>query len=358
MDTKKRMPESTPITQSKSTDIPLNGKGLTKLSPIDWHNCQIDLSKPVPPPKPLLIQVDTDVPMLHRRNISTIAASAKVGKTFLISALAAAALSEDGYLNFYCPVEAVKVLFIDTEMDISDTQEVVKRVHQIIELPTDRNADRFTVLNLREQSQVQRLEIVKKAIEEIKPDLVFLDGIVDLCTDFNSIQESQELVTKLTQIATGNDCHICTALHVNKNSQELRGHLGAFLRQKGELTLLLTRKDEQIPYIECKPIDSRRKSIDNFAFRINSESLPEIYEPVPKAPRTPKLDKLFSEILPSSTVMNHFDLWNVVAAKTGVQERQAKNKISDALKAGVIEKNNVGHYHLKQIIDEDETLPF
>ena len=345
--------------QYESTNNPLNGKALHPLPKIDWQKCLVDLANPVPPPEPVLIQSDTDIVMFTRRNISTIAAAAKVGKTFQTSGFAGAILREDGHMGFLCPINNPIALFIDTEMDQSDTQEVAKRVHRIVGLPTDSNHNNFKVLNLRENNPGERLQIIEGAINDLKPDIVFLDGIVDLCTDFNNIQESQILVTKLAQLATKHNCHICTCLHVNKNSQELRGHLGAFLRQKGEITLLLTKQAGNVPYIEVKPIDSRRKPIEDFAFRINAESLPEIYQPVPKPPQTAKLKELFSEILSPSTVMNHFDLWNAVAEKAGVRESMAKRKIKQALDTGIIEKNNVGHYHLQQIKNsEDETLSF
>jgi hypothetical protein len=77
-----------------------------------WEDYKIDLSKQIAPPEPLIIQTDSGIPMLHRRNIATIAASAKVGKTFLISAISAAALNDDCFLGFHCPKKDVRVLFV------------------------------------------------------------------------------------------------------------------------------------------------------------------------------------------------------------------------------------------------------
>jgi hypothetical protein len=332
--------------------------GEAQATAIDWRSCRIDLSNPVPPPEPLIIQTDTDIPMLHRRNISTVAASAKVGKTFLVSAIGAAALNDEGCLGLHCPKEGVKVLFVDTEMDNSDTQAVTQRIHRLNGWPTDTNATPLVALNLREQSQADRLAIVESAIKEIRPDLVLLDGIVDLCASFNEIQPSQEAVTKLTQLATTYDCHIVTCLHVNKGTQELRGHLGAFLRQKGELTLLLSKKDEETPYIEVKPIDSRRRPVDPFCFRINNDALPELYQPVPKPPKSPKLDKVFGEILPLPTSMSYADLRKKVMEFCEVKERMAEYRIKQALKGGVIEKSEAGFYHLPMKQITDEPLPF
>lgn len=324
----------------------------------DWRSCQIDLSNPVPPPEPLIIQTDSGITLLSRRNISTIAAAAKVGKTFLVSALAASGLSNEGFLGLHSPKE-IKVLFVDTEMDNSDTQQVAIRVHKIVGYPTNRNVDSFTVLNLRAQSNIERLAIVEVAIKEIHPDLVLLDGVVDVCQgSFNEVEPSLQITTRLAQLSTEYDCHICTCLHVNKGTQELRGHLGAFLRQKGELTLLLSKKNEETPYIEVKPIDSRRRAIDEFCFRINNEGLPELYQPVPKPSKSPKLDKLFAEIIPLPNSMSYADLKRKVMEVANVKESMAEKRISQAIKSRIIEKSTVGLYHLPQPDLQNEPQPF
>jgi len=343
-------------TEYKQALASIHGESVVNVP--DWQTCLIDLAIPLPEPEPVLIQSDTEIPMLHRRNISTVAAAAKVGKTFLVSAIAAAALNDEGFLGFHAP-KKMNVLFIDTEMDGSDTQVVAKRVHLLVGYPININNERFTVLNLREQDAIARLAIVESAIDELRPDLVLLDGVVDVCQgSFNEIEPSQKIVTKLAQISTLYNCHVMTCLHVNKNTQELRGHLGAFLRQKSELTLLLSRVVDTISYIEVKPIDSRHRPINDFAFRINNEGLPEMYEPQPKTIRSAKLDGLFSEILPLPTSLNFAELQKKVSERAKVQERMARRKISTALENGVILKNEAGYYHLpiKQV--ENENLPF
>ena len=324
-------------------------------SELDWHKYQIDLSNPIQPPEPLIIQSDSDIPMLHRRNISTIAASAKVGKTFLISAIATAAFHKDSFLNMHCPKEDVKVLFIDTEQDNSDTQLVVIRIHELSDWETTKNNESFIAINLRELDKGQIISVIENAIAEFKPDLVLLDGIVDLVGDFNNIQDSHQAVTILTKWASKYDCHITCCLHVNKKTEEPRGHLGAFLRQKGELTLLLSKQEGVVPYIEVKPIDSRHRPIDVFYFRINDKGLPELYSPEPKQPRNEKLSELFAKILPLPNSMNYKDLVEKVVEISKVKDRMAKRKIETALKDEHIVKNNAGFYHLPlKNVDNEE----
>lgn len=325
---------------------------------VDWKKYKIDLSNPVAPPEPLIIQSDSDIPMLHRRNISTIAASAKVGKTFLISAIATAALHKDSFLNLHCPKEKVNVLFCDTEQDVSDTQAVTKRIHRLNEWGLNANNDSFVALNLRDPDRDTRVATIESAIIDIKPDLVLLDGIVDLVGDFNNIQDSHQAVTTLTRWATKYDCHIVTCLHVNKGTAELRGHLGAFLRQKGELTLLLTKQEGLVPYIEVKPIDSRHRPIEDFCFRINNEGLPELYEAEIKQTRSSLLDSIFSEALQGQTSLRHTDLVQKVMELGKVKIDAAKKRITEAKNKGLIIQNDSGLYYLKQKGVEDVGLPF
>jgi hypothetical protein len=325
---------------------------------LNWKKHVIDLANPVAPPEPLLIQTDSDIPMLHRRNISTIAASAKVGKTFLISAIATAALHKDSFFNLHCPKENIKVLFCDTEQDVSDTQGLTIRIHRLNEWKIDTNNDSFIALNLRDFDKDTRILVIENAIIEFKPDLVLLDGIVDLVGDFNNIQDSHQAVTTLTRWSTIYDCHIVTCLHVNKGTSELRGHLGAFLRQKGELTLLLSKQEGIVPYIEVKPIDSRHQSIDDFCFRINDEGLPELYNYEPKQQKNEKLSDLFLKILPIPNSMSYAHLVSKIIESCNVKERMAKRKITTAHKEGIIVKNEAGYYYLPVTKVNNDEIPF
>lgn len=324
----------------------------------DWKDYMIDLSNPVQPPEPIIIQTDTGIPMLHRRNISTISASAKVGKTFLVSAIATALLNEDSFLNLHCPKEKAKVIFVDTEQDKSDTQEVAKRIHKCNGWGTDKNNIDFIALNLRENPIDERLKIIESAIESFRPDLVLLDGIVDLVPNFNDIEDSKNGVETLTRWSTQYDCHVMTCLHVNKGTNELRGHLGAFLRQKGELTLLLSKQDGALPYIEVKPVDTRHMPIEPFCFRINNQSLPELYEPEPSKTKTEKLKYIFDKILLQSEVVSNTDLVKRVMQEAKVKTRTAQTKIKEATDEGFIIKNKAGQYHLPIQKNVQEEVPF
>jgi len=327
----------------------------------DWTIYAIDATKNIAPPEPILIQSSTDIALFNRRNISTTGAAMKVGKTFLTSAFISALLHKVGFMGFHCPIENIKALFVDTEMDYSDTQEVNIRVNKCIGEPERKNLDNFISLNLREVSKPLRIAIIEAAIIEFRPDIVFIDGSVDICQNFNEIEASTETIETLTTWATKYNCHINTCLHVNKGkmgAMELRGHLGSIHRQKNEVTLLLSKKIDTVNYVEVNAIDSRRKPIDDFCFRINNNALPEPYYPEAQPPQNHRLKTLFEKCIPALSSLRYSELTEKVMEMGNVKISTAKDKITKAVELGFIFKNDFGLYYLKQPEGVQEEMPF
>lgn len=312
-----------------------------------WKAHIVDLSKPVASPEPLLVQSTTQTPLLYRRGIHISSGKQKAGKTFYNSILVSALLNESGFFNLVPTRNNFKVLFADTEQDMSDTQEVIRRIHRINNWPLDKNVSTLTGSNLRELSAAERIQIIEESVEAIRPDVLFIDGIVDLCLDFNDLAEGHAVTTMLMKWAVKYDMAIVTALHVNKGDDNLRGHLGTFLSQKGENVIRITKEDDGNPYMSCKVADSRHAPIDEFYFRIE-EGIPVVYQPLGVEVKQPVFsvdyDSLFSAIL-GNDKMNKKELSVKVSLHTGKSIDMAKKYIEDAKNAGIIRVNNGMYEH-------------
>ena len=60
--------------------------------------------------------------------------------------------------------------------------------------------DEFKLLWLREEVKaVDRWRLTLKAINEVQPTVVFLDGLIDVVGDFNDNKESSEIVSEMMQ---------------------------------------------------------------------------------------------------------------------------------------------------------------
>jgi len=74
--------------------------------------------------------------------------------------------------------------------------------------------------------------------------LMVIDGIVDLASKgVNDEEEATAIASKLLQWTSNNNCHIACVLHENKNDRNAKGHLGAYLVQKAETTVSLSKSE-------------------------------------------------------------------------------------------------------------------
>ena len=296
-----------------------------------YLSCVIDLSVDIPEPIPVLKQ--EQIVIFTRGNISAIGGKAKSRKTFLVALLAS-----DYLKNF-----DNKMLIVDTEMAPAYTCNTVKRIHRLMNWETNQNNERLTFLNLREYTNKERISIIQEAIEYIRPELIFIDGIRDLVEDFNKIDESYNVVNILMRLSTQYDCHICSVLHENRINEQLRGHLGSEIINKSESVLSVTLNGETSI---VKPEYTRNIPFEEFAFCINDDILPEYCDLPVNSAKDDKIKDLFETILSNGTTLSFTNLSNKVMTALNKSRPTADRKITQAVNMKIITKKNNGSYCL------------
>ena len=126
--------------------------------------------------------------------------------------------------------DRLRVLWIDTEQDRNVLRKRVRRA--VEEARYANGGDRLAVASLKGDMPAERLKKVLSLILWYRPDFVFLDGLADLCEDFNDNKECVAMVNKLITTAEDVGCAILTVIHTNKRDDEARGHLGSIAQQK------------------------------------------------------------------------------------------------------------------------------
>jgi len=96
---------------------------------------------------------------------------------------------------------------------------------------------------------------------------VLLDGIVDLCQDYNDQKESRALVEWIRRIASINNFLLINVLHNARSTGKARGHLGTELLNKGKCNINIT-KDKEMGYSTLE-IDDLRGSFEPKGFDFN-----------------------------------------------------------------------------------------
>jgi len=239
------------------------------------------------------------IPIGTYGNFSFVQAPPKSKKTFFVSLLASVYLS--GGNNFGGKIKGHRegrcLMHFDTEQGHWHAQRVFKRVQ---DMSNTKEIGCYHTYALRTIGYKERLQFIEHCLEQNKGKngLVIIDGIADLVSDVNNLEESNLCVQKIMQLSAKYDCHIVTVIHSNFGSDKPTGHLGSFLEKKTEnqIQLEINTVNKEWITVSCKR--SRGYAFETFSFSINEFGLPfvvgEIYDPleyfVPKTltPNKPK----------------------------------------------------------------------
>lgn len=303
---------------------------------------RIDLKKAYPEIDFLLQR--NGVGLLARGDIQAIKAKAKQGKTTVCSILVAALLKGE-YMGFGAKKKN-RVLYIDTEQNPLNTAKMVRKIHHIIEYSETENHPDFIAFSLREDAVKDRVSLLKYAISECKPDIVFLDGVRDLLEDFNAISESNEVINLLMKLSKEHQCAIVNILHTNKGltDSNMRGHAGTELANKAS-EVWEVKKDETI--ITVTQTECRNAPVDDWAFRLDVEGLPQIVD----APERPNPMAEIVSVMRSTLdgkAMTYSSLATEYGEKKAVKEVTAKKHISRCAEMNIIYKGDDSLYRCKK----------
>lgn len=334
--------------------------------------------------------------------IQAISGQKKNGKTFVLAQLMAAALGTGTervtqYLgNLQTRRETIdwlkhepRVLYCDTEMEQLNTAKVLRRVHWLCGWDMKERSDRFFVLWLREvpktdhqSSNKERWRLIKNAIEEVNPDIVFVDGLRDLVNDFNDNTESSDIVGEMMSLASQRNICIWNVLHMNPrpsndDESKMRGHLGTELGNKVSDTFISIKKKDtgtgQVTFT-VKQQDARGKDVDDWQFEITDDvgglGIPRILGgPVMTAAEQKRQQELreaddyFIQYNWTPSGATYTDLERHLRKRGVTSNRRIQSLFETAMESGIIFKSENKKYHYKGLNkplpnDQTEPLPF
>lgn len=333
--------------------------------------------------------------------IQAISGQKKNGKTFVLAQLMAVALGSGiGRVPDYLPGLTTRqdtidwlgheprVLYCDTEMEQLNTAKVLRRVHWLCGWDMKQRSERFFVLWLREvpkgeqqSSNKERWRLIKNAIKETDPDIVFVDGLRDLVDDFNDNAESSAIVGEMMSLASQNNICIWNVLHMNPrpsndDESKMRGHLGTELGNKVSDTFVSMKKKDvntgQVTFT-VKQNDARGKDVDDWTFTIVDDAgglgIPRILgntmTPAEKKAQQEQTeaDDYFKLYNWTPTGATYTDLERWLRTKGVTSNRKISSLFDVAMEAGIIYKSERKKYHYKGISkavanDTTEDLPF
>ena len=226
------------------------------------------------PPKILFVG---DCTIATFGNFSASTGKAKSKKTFNISAMVAAAVTNTTVLNYRAclPEGKRKILYFDTEQSKYHCHNVLERIYKLSGLSVKKDDPRLLFWGLREYTPKLRIALIDYALRKHQEvGLVIIDGLRDLMYDINNGKEATDVMTVRMAWTSVYDLHIHTVLHLNKNDNNPRGHIGTELENKAETVLIISKNLQNNSISEVRPMHMKDKEFSTFAFHIDDNKLP------------------------------------------------------------------------------------
>lgn len=326
-----------------------------------------------PPVPPQVLWVG-DCTIATFGNFSASTGKAKSKKTFNISAMVAAAINNTTVLNYRASLPEGKrnILYFDTEQSKYHCHNVIERIYKLAGLKLDSDDQRIRFFGLREYTPSLRIAVIDYALRKFDNiGLVIIDGLRDLMYDINNAKEATDVMTMLMAWTSRGELHIHCVLHLNKNDNNTRGHIGTELENKAETVLIISKSKQDTRISEVRPMHMRDKEFSLFAFHIDDNALPVLEDGYqvtvvqPKEKPLTSLDvsihfEILQEIFDRDQIPNKYnDLVNLLSeGYAAAGYKRGKNGVKDLLKTlaakEVITRHPEGYqFHPELLIESD-----
>lgn len=179
--------------------------------------------------------------IMSSQNIIQIIGSQKSGKSLVSSDILIGTLSggkTDLGFDFTKVPDDKYVYYYDTEMSEG---EFYNRMKKVVELSgNSRNLQAYNLINEEVQ---ERISFVSQATNA---HIVIIDGVIDMCRNFNNEEASMHTIGILKSMAARNNCPVVVILHTNPKEKfnmetKSKGHLGTLLQNKVQSTIMLQK---------------------------------------------------------------------------------------------------------------------
>ena len=271
-------------------------------------------------------------------DISAVKAKSKNGKSHFCAILCASVLGCNDF-GFISNFPDASVLLCDTEQAVYNSVKIVRKIHALLGWTTHKPNDRLEALNLRSYAPKERMRIITKEAKRLRPTLVVIDGVADVCENFNDVTESNATINALMKLSTECKAHILCVLHENKAKDDngMKGHLGTLLLQKASDVWQVAKGADGI--FTATHTDTRNILCEPLTFGLDGHGVPmraaSVAE-VRKEENKEVLAKLIREAFDQSRDLSYSELCDRIAAYGGVSLPTAKRRLKSAREFGII----------------------
>jgi predicted ATP-dependent serine protease len=318
---------------------------------ISWKERQIDLTKEYP--EPIFLLEFNGVKFFTKGDVIVIKGKPKKGKSHLMIAYIVALLSGE-YIGMSRLNKVTKLLYVDCEMQANYTALLTRKIHKAVGIDPKQNSSELYVLNLKADTPTERERIIEEAIQELNPDIVFIDGVKDITrTEPNDQAEGKRIGEELKQWSAKYDCMIAIAIHENKNDSNARGAVGAAVEEICSEVWRIDRNNEGL-FTASQTLFRYHSPVENLCFTMDEQGTIQVAEAPPKISTEEKklqsMKLIFSEIFTNHKHLSFTGLQTEYMRIKQVKNTAAYNALAWSVDNKVIVKNLAGDYELSNLL--------
>jgi hypothetical protein len=146
------------------------------------------------------------------------------------------------------PTDRPKIAYFDTESSQYDFHRQINRIKDFALL--SRVPDRLDAFSFREDMPSKIRKMIETYLQET-PDcsVIVVDGLLDLCLNYNDEKETRLLTNWFKRITKVYNILMIGVLHLGKNGGESLGHLGSNTDRWAQSTLIVEKNKETKQFI-------------------------------------------------------------------------------------------------------------
>ena len=210
-----------------------------------------------------------NTPTIEKQGIAMITATPGEGKTTTVIALILAITTGKKFGNFKpTSTDPAKCIVFDTEQSDNDIYrkiQILKRTNEGA-IP-----DNLRFVSLVGMPKKERLTTIMEMVRDYNPDIIVVDTITRLTTDFNDPKESQEFEDLLLPISRTKS--VVGVMHHTIGTEKAKGHLGSIMEEIGQQVWIAKRKTGGIFTLKAKKIRNYDKDrADCFEVMLDPET--------------------------------------------------------------------------------------
>ncbi len=173
----------------------------------------------------------------------------KASKSTYLAAVAASGITDHSIwsMRMSLPKDRRRMGYFDTEMSAFDFYRQMDKIKYLAgsELPPY-----FDAFSMREDMP-SRIKLMVEQYLINHPDcaVIFIDGFLDLCLNYNDERETRLLTNWFKRITKKYNCLLVGVIHLGKGAGETLGHLGSNTDRWAQSTMIVEKNKETGQFI-------------------------------------------------------------------------------------------------------------